>query len=67
MDKYKEFKEYGSKGGNKRWSNYKGYLVDEMRKLTTKKELDFYLSLNPTPSELQKAYLELLKRKNERK
>lgn len=60
--KYKEFIDWGRSGGNKRWSSEKTRLIEILRGLTTKRELDFYLKLDPSPSDLQEAIIELRKR-----
>lgn len=59
--KKEEFRKFGKQGADIRWSNYKGYLVGELQKLTTKNELDFYLSTSPSASELQRVLMELRK------
>ena len=60
----KEYTDFGRKGAVIRWSNYRGHLVEELRKLTTKNELDFYLSTNPSHSELNRVLMELRKNKD---
>lgn len=57
-----DFVSFGKKGATIRWSNYRGHLVEELRGLTTKHELDFYLSLNPSNQSLREALMELRKR-----
>ena len=35
------------KSANDRWSDYREYLINEIRKLATKSQLDFFLAVAP--------------------
>ena len=48
-----------------RWENYRTHLVDELRKLTTKDELDFFLHFSSKG--LRQVLMELRKRKHDNK
>lgn len=57
-----KFIELGRQGAETRWSNYRLALINDIRGLTDKKELDFYLSLNPSNQSLREILMELRKR-----
>lgn len=61
--KKSQFTELGRQGANKRWSNYRLYLIKELSAICTKQELNFYQSLSKT-SLLQGILLEKRKIKN---
>lgn len=57
----KRRKEVAQLAADVRWENYRTHLVDELRKLTTKEELDFYIHFSSQG--LRQVLMELRKRK----
>lgn len=62
--KDEKMSELGKRGADIRWTNYRLTLINELRGLTTKEELDFYV--NFSNSGLQEVIFNKRQKKHER-